>query len=147
MLSAIVLIDPATGTDMIATETRLWIDFPEICADDEASLCAPAYYVELDNTLTRQRLRINRQDAGVTPIPEPVKPSSDPYTTLWNDVVTINGTPTPTLGIVKDDAVVWSKPLADLLGPDATLDHGWYASEDDGADADSGTRRMDRLEG
>jgi outer membrane protein assembly factor BamB len=133
VLSAIVLIDPAAGTDMIATDTRLWIDFPEICADDQASLCAPAYDVELDNTLTQRRLRINRQDAGVTLIPEAVNPDSSPYTTLWNDVVTINGAPTPTLGIVKDDVLVWSKPLAELLGPDATLDRGWYASEDDGA--------------
>ena len=67
-------------------------------------------------------------------VPDPAAPAGTPaYTTLWKDLVSIDDAPAPTVGIVKDGAVVWSRPLAELLGPDATLDNGWYASEDDGA--------------
>ena len=55
------------------------------------------------------------------------------YTTLWNDLVSIDNAPVETVGVVKDVARS-SGPdrFCELLGPDATLDHGWYASEDDG---------------
>lgn len=133
VLSSIVLIDPATGTDMIAAELRGWYTFPEICPDDPASLCAWAHNVELDNTVQNRRFRINRQDAAVTLIPEGTAADPVPFSTLWNDLVSMHGTPDESVGIVRDGAVRWSKPVAELLGAGGTLDHGWYASQDNGA--------------
>jgi len=80
--------------------------------------------------LTSRDFRIARDTGALTLIPEPASPSA-PYTVLWNDVVQINGAPTDTVGIVRDGQLVWSRPLAELAGAGATLDH-WWLNEDDG---------------
>jgi hypothetical protein len=142
--SQIVVIDPATGTDLLASEQQWWVRLPQICTDDSASLCAAAYVWSDDRSSANyHRFRIDRVTGATTMIPDDAStapdatagsaPTATPaYTTLWNDFVSIDGAPVETVGIVKDSAVVWSRPLTELLGPDATLNHGWYASEDDG---------------
>jgi hypothetical protein len=50
--SQIVVIDPATGTDLFASEPQWWVRLPQICADDSASLCAPARVFNADRTST-----------------------------------------------------------------------------------------------
>jgi hypothetical protein len=132
----IVLIDPATGTDLLATDPQWWFNVPQACVDDPASLCATAYVWSADRTSADpHRFRIDRITGATTMIPDDAATAPGAaagYTTLWNDLVSIDNAPTATVGIVKDGAVVWSRPLTELLGPDASLDHGWYASEDDG---------------
>jgi hypothetical protein len=132
VLSEIVFIDPATGIDMVATELRWWYSLPEACADDGASICASANYVELDNTLSKKRWRIDKVTGMITEIPIDPTPSAEGYTTLWNDLVTIDNAPTESIGIVKDGNVVWSKPLSELAGPGATLTHDAYYGEANG---------------
>lgn len=132
-MSQIVLIDPATGADTIVTEPRWWLGFPGVCADDPAYLCASAYNLDdTSTTLQSRRFRVDRATGALTLVPETPSAPSAPYTTLWNDVVQISGAPTDTVGIVRDGAVVWSRPLTDLAGPGATLDYGWHMSEDNG---------------
>jgi len=137
----IVVIDPATGTDLLATGQEWWVRLPQICADDSASLCAGAFVWSDDRTSANfHRFRIDRVTGATTMIPDDVDPDAavsaaagtPAYTTLWKNFVSIDGAPVETVGVVKDGAVVWSRPLTELLGPDATLDNGWYASEDDG---------------
>jgi len=132
-MAQIALIDPATGADVIVTEMQWWLGFPAVCFDDPATWCATAYYLEPNaTTLTSRRFRIDRGTGALTLIPEPAAAPSAPYTVLRNDVVQINGAPTDTLGVVRDGAVVWSRPVTDLAGAGATLD-GWWVTEDDGA--------------
>ncbi|HYN71373.1 MAG TPA: hypothetical protein VES60_02645 [Nakamurella sp.] len=132
-MAQIALIDPATGADVIVTEMQWWLGFPAVCYDDPATWCATAYYLEPNaTTLTSRRFRIDRGTGALTLIPEPAAAPSAPYTVLRNDVVQINGAPTDTLGVVRDGAVVWSRPVTDLAGAGATLD-GWWVTEDDGA--------------
>lgn len=132
VLSEIVMIDPATGTDMVAAESRWWIGLPAACADDDQTLCATAYYVELNNSLTKKEYRIDKITGSVTSIPGDKAVTATGYTTLWNDVVKIDNAPVETIGIVKDGKVLWSRPLTDIAGAGATLDGSWYLSEDDG---------------
>ncbi|MEP6560072.1 MAG: hypothetical protein ABJD68_03235 [Nakamurella sp.] len=132
VLSQIVLLDPATGIDMVATEWRWWYSLPSTCSDDASTLCASAYYVELDNTLSKKKWRIDKVTGMITEITGDTAAAGPGYTTLWNDVVQIDGATTESIGIVKDGNIVWSKPLADLAGPGATLTHGRYLGEDDG---------------
>jgi len=132
-LSQIALIDPATGADVVVTEMQWWLGFPAVCFDDPATWCATAYYLEPNaTTLTSRRFRIDRGSGALTLIPEQAAAPSAPYTVLWNDVVQINGTPTDTIGIVRDGAVVWSRSVTELAGAGATLDD-WRVTEDDGA--------------
>jgi hypothetical protein len=83
---------------------------------------------------TYHQFRIDRVTGATTMVPADAATApaaTAGYTALWNDFVSIDNAPIETVGIVKDGALVWSRALSDLLGPDATLDHGWYASEDD----------------
>ncbi len=131
-MSQIALIDPATGSDVIVTEMRWWIGLPAVCCRDPATWCATAYYVEPNaTTLTSRRFRIDPGSGALTLIPPSADAPSVPYTVLWNDVVQLDGAPTETIGIVRDGAVVWSRPLTSWPAPEATLDD-WWLSEDDG---------------
>ena len=135
-LTRIALIDPVTGADFLVTELRWWDGLPAICADDPASLCAAANYVSLDNTVADGDFRIDRSTGAITLIPGAATaatgPPAEPWTALWDDLVEVGGAPVETVGMVTDDQLVWSAPLSEIFRPGATLDHGWYASKDNG---------------
>jgi hypothetical protein len=133
-LARIVMVDPATGTDTMATQPLRWFEFPEICSDDDAFLCASVQVADGDGGFQATAMRVDRMTGAVTVAPDGAVGPSDgdsvPGTTvLWNDVVKIEDAPVETLGIVDEGALLWSAPLTDLLGPGATLDALRYQEE------------------
>jgi hypothetical protein len=131
-LSQIVLIDPVSGVDQVASEPMEWSSLPEVCDDDDSYVCGSAYDRSSgDETIPSRHFRMDRASGATTLVPEKTEDASR-YTRLYNDFVQVNGAPVETVGIVKDGTLVWSRPLADIAGAGATLDHGWYANDEHG---------------
>ena len=133
-LARIVMLDPATGTDTMATQPLRWFELPEICSDDDGYLCASVHVAGGDGGFDSEAMRVDRTTGSVTVRPDEATESSGsvPGTSvLWNDVVKLEDAAVDTLGIVEDDALVWSRPLSEVLGPAATFD-GLGMVEEDG---------------
>ena len=131
-LSQIVLIDPVSGVDQVASALMEWSSLPEVCDDDDSYVCASAYDRSSgEETIPSRHFRMDRATGATTLVPEESENTSE-YTRLYNDFVQVNGAPVETVGVVKNGALVWSRPLADIAGAGATLDHGWYANDEHG---------------
>jgi len=132
-LSRLAMIDPATGSDRIVTDKQWWRTLPEVCQDNAAYLCAWAYVLEPGrDVLVSRQFRVDRRTGAVTKVPGDGAGETGRTTTLWNDLVRVNGAKVETVGIEQDGRLLWSRPVTELFGPGASLDD-WAASEDDGA--------------
>jgi hypothetical protein len=76
---------------------------------------------------------MDRATGATTLIPDEAGDPTGPFTTLSGGLVQVNGAPVETVGVVRDGALVWSRPLTDIAGAGATLDHGWYIQNEDGS--------------
>jgi hypothetical protein len=73
---------------------------------------------------------MDRTTGAITLVPDESADASGQYTTLSNDFIRVNGAPVETVGVVRDGTLIWSRPLADLAGAGATLDHGRYIDDE-----------------
>lgn len=117
--SVVVIADPETGADQVVTEQRWWRGNPIQCSDDPAYLCGSAWSADASSVTAT---RVERSTGALT---VSLADSSEPYEKLFGDLVSVKGAAVETVGIVKGGRLLWSAPVADLLGTGATLANGW----------------------
>lgn len=128
LFARLVLADPRTGQDVVASQPMLFSSTPDECPDDQ-DVCARARPGDQEPAAT---FRLRLADGSLVPEPDRVEGLIRGIGP--EGISDVRLAEVEYLARVEDGAVVWQTPIDELFGPGYSTDGGWgweyYAGED-----------------
>lgn len=130
LYAELVVADPKTGDDVVATEPLLFRSTPSACDDDDSAICLRVRE-SYDDSSTWRRLDL---DGDGSLVQDEALEARTGRALGSQGLLDVREDDTEYLAVYDDGEELWRHPLSELFGADYSSDHGWGWRYDEQAD-------------